>query len=128
MPDTYPASVHSISLSGAFGGIRVMVMVLSVLIETPATNACSGWHAATLAAAVAAQALSPDSQPLAFAMCTAQLALAVKSLCSVLGTGGALRKPVFVVRIFSVLATVVTLLLLAFEVMDDAHTGVLLLL
>ena len=86
-----------------------------------------GWHAATLAAALAAQALSRDSPHIAFVVCTAQLALAVQTLCKVLGTGGALRKPVFVVRVFSVVAIVATLLLLVFEMLSAAHISILLL-
>ena len=79
MPDTYPLSVLSIYLSGAFGGICVMVMVLSVLIGYAYNERMLGWHAATLAAAVAAQALSPDSQ--------ADGAATGSSLSSVLAAG-----------------------------------------
>lgn len=127
MPDTQSLSVLSIYLSGAFGGICVLVMVLSFLIAYAYNERMLGWHAATLAAALAAQALSQDSPQLAFVMCTTQLALAVQTLCKVLGTGGALRKPAFVVRVFSVVAIVATLLLLVFEALPAGYIGTLLL-
>lgn len=127
MPDTHQLPVLSIFLSGAFAGISLLVLALSILIGYAYSERMLGWHAATLAAALAAQALSHNSPQLAFILNTLQLALAVQTLCKVLGTGGAMRKAAFGVRVFSVVTLIASILLLAFEWLSARQIGILLL-
>ena len=82
-----------IYLSGAFNGVCVLVLVLSLLIGYAYNERMLWWHAATLTLGLMAQGLSQGSNHLFAVLWFIQLALAAKALRKAIGTYGAMRQP-----------------------------------
>jgi GGDEF domain-containing protein len=113
--------------TGAFEGIAVLILILSLVVGYAYGERMLGWHAATLASGLSGQALAASNPNVAFILCAAQLGLAVQALCKTLGTAGAMRKPAFVLRVFAALAIPAVLLLFEFDELSGQTVGVLLL-
>ena len=87
-----------IYLSGAFDGICVLVLVLSLLIGYAYNERMLWWHAATLTLGLMAQGLNQGSNHLYAELWFIQLALAVQALRKAAGTYGAMRQPAALLR------------------------------
>lgn len=89
-----PLSSHlPIYLSGAFAGIGVLVMLLSVLIGYAYKERMLLWHAGALSSALLAQGFAQSSPRLSAALWMIQLLLAAFALRAAAGTSGAMRRP-----------------------------------
>lgn len=82
-----------IYLSGAFNGVCVLMLVLSLLIGYAYNERMLLWHAATLTLGLMTQGLSEGSNHLFSVLWFIQLALAVQALRKAVGTYGAMRQP-----------------------------------
>lgn len=83
----------SLYLSGAFAGISVLVVLLSLLIGYAYTERMLWWHAGTLATSLVAQFWSHDKPELSITLWLVQLALACQTLRVTAGASGAMRRP-----------------------------------
>lgn len=90
-------------ISGAFGGICVLVMVLSLLIGYAYDERMLWWHAGALAAAWPAQHFQAGQAPLAMIFWALQLVLAAQTLIAAVGTAGGMHKPARALRLMSLL-------------------------
>ena len=116
-----------IYLSGAFGGICVLVLVLSLLIGYAYNERMLWWHAATLTLGLMTQGLSQGSNHLFAVLWFIQLALAVQALRKAAATYGAMRQPAIALRWLSFIFIPLTLLGLGFKLVQQYQLGVLLL-
>jgi GGDEF domain-containing protein len=95
MHDTTTLTIY---LTGAFGGITVLVMLLSLLIGYAYSERMLWWHAATLASALSSQYWASDKPELSATLWLAQLALALQTLRVTAGWSGAMRRPAVALR------------------------------
>ncbi|MES2360996.1 MAG: GGDEF domain-containing protein [Pseudomonadota bacterium] len=98
MPDISHLAIY---LSGTFGGISVLVLLLSLLIGYAYTERMLWWHAGALAAALPAQGLSESSPRLSAMLWLIQLALSARALCVAAGSSGAMRRPAVALQVLS---------------------------
>lgn len=112
----------SIYLSGAFGGICVLVLVLSLLIGYAYSERMLCWHAATLAAAVSAHIFAQSNAQLSVSLWGVQLALAAQTLRVAAGSSGAAKRPAMALRIM----TLGFALLAASELLTQTQLGIVL--
>lgn len=87
-----------IYLSGAFDGICVLVLALSLLIGYAYNERILWWHAAALALGLMALGLNQGNNQLFSVLWFVQLALAVQALRQAVGTYGAMKQPAALVR------------------------------
>ena len=113
-----------IYLSGAFGGICLLVLVLSLLIGYAYRERMLWWHAATLTAAMLAHVMGPGSAYIYEALWAVQLSLAAQSLQHAAGSTGAVRRSAIALRVLSL----VFILLAVSTLLGEKHFGLLLLL
>ncbi len=116
-----------IYLSGAFGGICVLVLVLSLLIGYAYNERMLWWHAATLTLGLMAQGLSQGSKHLFAVLWFIQLALTVQALRKAAGTYGAMRQPATLLRWLSFVFVPLTGVGLGFKLVPENQLSVLLL-
>lgn len=123
MPDISHLSIY---LSGAFGGICVLVLMLSLLIGYAYTEHMLWWHAGALAVALPAQGLSESSPQLSAMLWVSQLAFAARALCVAAGSSGSLRRPAIVLQALSFLLIPLVGLALIFLPFSAGLLGLLL--
>lgn len=87
-----------IYLSGAFGGICLLILVLSVLVGYAYSERMLWWHGATLASAALALIVGQNSPGLYAAFWAVQLAFAAQALRQAAGASGAMRRPAIALR------------------------------
>ena len=80
-------------IAGAFAGICVLVLALSLLIGYAYNERMLWWHAATLTAALLVEVWSDTDTPLATLLWTLQLAIAALTLRATVGASGPTRRP-----------------------------------
>ena len=112
-----------IYLNGAFGGICLLVLVLSLLVGYAYNERMLWGHAATLATATLAQTVGQNSPHLYTALWMLQLALSAQALRQAAGASGAMRRPAVVLRIMSF----VLVLLALSRLVSDSYFNLLVL-
>ena len=99
-----------IYLSGAFGGICLLMLVLSLLIAYAYSERMLWWHALTLAIAIPAQIFASSSPRAYAALWVLQLAFAAQALRQAAGASGAMRRPAIALRGVSLVLVVLVML------------------
>lgn len=123
-----PLSSHlPIYLSGAFAGIGVLVLLLSVLIGYAYRERMLLWHAGALASALLAQGLTQSSPRLSATLWVAQLLLSACAMRAATGTSGAMRRPAMVLPAMLVLFLLLTLIGLGLQLVSANLVNALLL-
>ena len=112
-----------IYLSGAFGGICLLVLVLSLLVGYAYRERMLWWHAATLAIATLGHIIATDNPGIYTTFWAIQLALAAQALQRAGGSTGAMRRPAIVLRVISL----VFVLLALSTLLSEKHFSLLLL-
>lgn len=118
-----------IYLNGAFGGICILVLVLSLLIGYAYSERMLWWHAATLTLGMMAQALGNEngSKHVFAVLWFIQLALAVQALRKAVGTYGAMRQPATALRWLSFVFVPLAVTGLGFGFLSENQLSLLLL-
>ena len=117
----------SIYLSGAFSGICVLVLVLSLLIGYAYSERMLWWHAAALSVALLSQVLMQGNQPGMVALWLVQLALAARALCVAAGYSGVMRQSAMALQAVALAFVVLVIPGLVFNLISEKHIHVLLL-
>ena len=112
-----------IYLSGAFGGICLLVLVLSLLVGYAYRERMLWWHAATLAIATLGHIIATDNPGIYTTFWAIQLVLAAQALQRAGGSTGAMRRPAIVLRVISL----VFVLLALSTLLSEKHFSLLLL-
>ena len=115
-----------IYLSGAFSGICVLVLALSLLIGCAYSERMLWWHAAALTVALLPQALMQGSQRATAALWMVQLALAARALCVAAGTSGVTRQSATALQAIVLSFVFLVTPGLAFNLISEKHVNVLL--
>lgn len=111
-----------IYLSGAFGGICLLVLVLSLLVGYAYSERMLWWHAATLATAAVAHVIGQSNPHIFASLWAMQWALAAQALRQAAGASGAMRRPAIALRVVSL----VLVLLALSRLVSENHFGLLL--
>ena len=117
----------SIYLSGAFSGICVLVLVLSLLVGYAYSERMLWWHAAALSVALLSQAVLQSDPRIAAGLWVIQLALAAHALCVAAGHTGAMRVAAVALRSLVLAFVVIGIPALALGLVSDKETSLLLL-
>ena len=117
----------SIYLSGAFSGICVLVLVLSLLIGYAYSERMLWWHAAALSVALLSQVLMQGNQPGMVALWLVQLALAARALCVAAGYSGVMRQSAMALQAVALAFVLLVIPGLVFNLISEKHIHVLLL-
>ena len=117
----------SIYLSGAFSGICVLVLVLSLLVGYAYSERMLWWHAAGLSVALLSQAALQNDPRIAAGLWVIQLALAAHVLCVAAGHTGAMRVAAVALRSFVLASVVIGTPALALGLVSDKEIHLLLL-
>ena len=117
----------SIYLSGAFSGICVLVLVLSLLIGYAYSERMLWWHAAALSVALLSQLLMQGNQRGMVALWLAQLALAARALCVAAGYSGVMRQSAMALQAVALAFVLLVIPGLVFNLISEKDIHVLLL-
>ena len=93
-------------LSGAFAGVCILVLGLSLVIGYTYHEVMLWWHAAAVATGLLAQSVTADASQLVATLWLIQMAFSAQALRISLGVTGAMRRPALALRSVSLLFVV----------------------
>lgn len=111
--------------SGAFAGICLLVVILSLIIGHAYDEHMLWWHSAAVAGALWAHALGTDYPASASAMWAVQLALATMALFMAVGSTGAIARPARAMQYLALVFIVVMVPVQALGMVTQRHMGLL---